>query len=102
MPSTRQTPGAIAHALSVLRDAGFAVVGPVRYLTVADAAGALAVSGTTIRKWVREGRFPGASMLPGGDLRIPASDLEAIAQAGRLAGPTRRPLLRGVEEEAAA
>lgn len=100
MPSTRQTPEAIAHALSVLRDAGFAVVGPVRYVTVADAAAALAVSGTTIRKWVREGRLPGASMLPGGDLRIPASDLEALAQAGRLAGPTRRPLLR--PEEAAA
>lgn len=90
MPRTLQSADQIAQAVQVLRDAGFVFAGPVRYLTVRDAAAALSVSGTTIRKWISEGRLPRTSMLPGGDLRVDAGDVEALAAAGRLAGPSRR------------
>ena len=76
----------VLRALEVLRSAGFVFVAPkaLRLVSVAEAAAMLSVSGSTIRQWQRLGRLPGAAMLPGGDLRIPVGDLEAIVAAGRL------------------
>jgi len=36
-------------------------------------------------KWVREhlGLFPGAWRMPGGEIRVPARDVEALAEAGK-------------------
>lgn len=51
-----------------------------RFLSVAQAAVALGVSGPTIRRWVAEQRL-GAVQVGGRDgiLRIPASELERLA-----------------------
>jgi len=76
----------VLRAVETLRGAGFLLVAPrpLRLLSVGAAAELLSVSTTTIRQWQRAGRLPGATMLPGGDLRIPMADIEAIIAAGRL------------------
>ena len=79
----------VLRAVETLRAAGFvfappAPAGGARLLTVEDAADRMSVSSSTIRAWVRRGLIPSATMLPGGDLRIPQSDLERIEESGRL------------------
>jgi len=78
----------VLRAVETLRAAGF-VFSPAsqpapRLLTVDAAADRLSVSASTIRSWLKRGLLPHATMLPGGDLRIPVGDLEAIVAAGRL------------------
>lgn len=77
----------VLRAVETLRAAGF-VFGPpaggARLLTVEDAADRMSVSSSTIRAWVRRGLLPSATMLPGGDLRIPQSDLDRLVESGRL------------------
>ena len=77
----------VLRAVETLRAAGFVFAPPAggaRLLTVEDAADRMSVSSSTIRAWVRRGLLPLATMLPGGDLRIPQSDLERIEESGRL------------------
>ena len=77
----------VLRAVETLRAAGFVFAPPAggaRLLTVEDAADRMSVSSSTIRAWVRRGLLPSATMLPGGDLRIPQSDLERIEESGRL------------------
>jgi excisionase family DNA binding protein len=76
----------VLRAVETLRDAGFVFAAPptTRLLTVDAAADRMSVSASTIRAWVRRDLLPGATMLPGGDLRIPVADLERIEQTGRL------------------
>jgi len=79
------TPEVVA-AIETLRSAGFLFASPrhLRLVSVRAAGAMLSVSASTVRLWQRQGRFPGATMLPGGDLRIPVQDIEALASAGRL------------------
>lgn len=80
-------PSDVVRAVQTLRAAGFVFAAPAggsRLLTVDNAADRMSVSSSTVRAWVRRGLLPGATMLPGGDLRIPQSDLERIEEAGRL------------------
>ena len=74
------------RAVETLRAAGFVFAPPVgaRLLTVDAAADRMSVSASTIRAWVRRGLLPSATMLPGGDLRIPVADLERVEESGRL------------------
>jgi excisionase family DNA binding protein len=76
----------VLRAVETLRAAGFVFAAPAgaRLLTVDAAADRMSVSASTIRAWVRRDLLPGATMLPGGDLRIPVADLERIEEAGRL------------------
>ena len=55
-----------------------------RFLTVAQAAVALGVSGPTIRRWVRGGRL-GAVQIGGetGVLRVPEAELERLIAEAR-------------------
>jgi excisionase family DNA binding protein len=59
-----------------------------RFLTVAQAAVALGVSGPTIRRWVAEQRL-GAVQVGGADgvLRIPVDVIERLAAEAREATP---------------
>jgi len=51
----------------------------VDLLTPKTAAGELKVSVSTMRRWVAEGRVPGASRTPGGrGIRIPANRLDEL------------------------
>jgi len=55
-----------------------------RFLTVAQAAVALGVSGPTIRRWISEGRL-GAIQVggPDGVLRVPEAELERLVADAR-------------------
>jgi excisionase family DNA binding protein len=57
----------------------------LRLLTVAQVAGALAVCRHTVRRWIARGHFPGALVLPGGDVRIPVTELERFQARQALA-----------------
>lgn len=51
------------------------------FVSAFKAAKQLGVSGTTILKWVAEGRFPNAMVFPGAirqTVRIPMSDIERL------------------------
>jgi excisionase family DNA binding protein len=55
-----------------------------RFLTVAQAAAALGVSGPTVRRWVRAGRVVGVQVGgPDGVLRIPVDELERLVAEAR-------------------
>jgi excisionase family DNA binding protein len=55
-----------------------------RFLTVAQAAVALGVSGPTIRRWVRDGHLVGVQIGgPDGVLRIPEAELERLVADAR-------------------
>lgn len=54
-----------------------------KYYSALKAASLLGVSGTTIIRWVEEGRFPNVLKYEGADratIRIPQSDIDAIKQ----------------------
>jgi excisionase family DNA binding protein len=57
----------------------------VQLLTVAQVAQALAVCRHTVRRWIGRGHFPGALVLPGGDVRIPLVELERFQARQALA-----------------
>lgn len=57
----------------------------LRLLTVAQVAGALAVCRHTVRRWIARGHFPGALVLPGGDVRVPLAELERFQARQALA-----------------
>ena len=57
----------------------------VRLLTVAQVAEALQVCRHTVRRWIARGHFPGALVLPGGDVRVPLVELERFQQRQALA-----------------
>jgi excisionase family DNA binding protein len=57
----------------------------LRLLTVAQVAAALAVCRHTVRRWIARGHFPGAIVLPGGDVRVPLAELERFQQRQALA-----------------
>ena len=57
----------------------------LRLLTVAQVAEALAVCRHTVRRWIARGHFPGAIVLPGGDVRVPLAELERFQQRQALA-----------------
>lgn len=56
-----------------------------------------AVRPATVQKWVREGRFPGASRLPNGAIRIPKAEAELVLlsveapESARIASPADQP-----------
>lgn len=77
-------PHELAQASAVLARAGWVVVAPSvrRWMTVRDVATTLSVGQSTVRRWIRDGLLPGATLLPGGDLRVPAGDVDALAQRG--------------------
>jgi excisionase family DNA binding protein len=59
-----------------------------RFVSVAEAAISLGVTVNTIRRWVRDGRLQATQ--PGGEqgvLRIPAAELERLADRARQTGP---------------
>ena len=59
-----------------------------KFLSVSEVALSLGVSINTVRRWVRDGHLQAAQ--PGGEqgvLRIPAAELERLADRGRQAGP---------------
>ena len=47
-------------------------------LTTSEVAARLAVSPKTVRRWVERGYLPNAVQPPGGHVRIPESDVEAM------------------------
>lgn len=57
----------------------------VQLLTVAQVATALAVCRHTVRRWIGRGHFPGAIVLPGGDVRVPLVELERFQARQALA-----------------
>jgi hypothetical protein len=59
-----------------------AIFGQKKHLSLAGVAENLSVSVRYVRDHMEE--FPGAFRLPGGDIRIPARDVEALAMAGRI------------------
>lgn len=74
----------VAHALEVLKRAGFSLsepVRPFRSVTIAEAAERLACS----QDWVRDNlaEFRGAWRL-GSAIRLPEEDLEAVARRRRI------------------
>lgn len=79
------TPAAIelSAALRLLQQAGAVFSLPVaQHLSVSEAAARLDFS----PRWVKEhlAEFPNAWRAPGGELRIPARDIEALAKRCRL------------------
>jgi excisionase family DNA binding protein len=57
----------------------------LRLLTVGQVAAALAVCRHTVRRWIARGHFPGAIVLPGGDVRVPLAELERFQARQALA-----------------
>jgi excisionase family DNA binding protein len=59
-----------------------------RFLTVAQAATTLGVSGPTVRRWVRDGHLVGVQVGgPDGVLRIPVDELERLIAEAREGTP---------------
>lgn len=55
-----------------------------RYVTVNALAERLSVHIETVRRWIRDGKFPNAIKLPDGrEWRIPESDVQAFIEAGK-------------------
>ena len=77
------TPWEIASAADTLRAAGFviAVQPALQLLTPEETARVLKVHVKWVKCYSKE--FPGILRLPGGHLRIPASDLRAFLARGR-------------------
>jgi hypothetical protein len=90
------TPWQIVHAVDTLTMAGARFTlepgHPVRVVSAAAAAEVLDVSVAWVRDHMEE--FPGAVRLPGGLVRIPVRDLEALLARNRLP----RPVLRQASE----
>ena len=73
----------VGQAFAVLRDAGAVFSLPVAsHLSVSEAAARLDFSVRWIKEHIAE--FPNAWRAPGGELRIPARDIEALAKRCRL------------------
>ena len=77
----------IVRAVDTLRAAGAVVVlsgradAAIRFLTREEVAEALALSVSWVRQ--HESEFPNRVKVPGGDVRIPLSDLEAAIERWR-------------------
>lgn len=56
------------------------------WLTTSEAGERLGVTRWTIHGWAEQGYFPGAISAPGGRLRIPACDVEALLERWRSGG----------------
>ena len=50
------------------------------FISVADAAARLSVADQTVRRWLKSGIIRKYQRLPGGQFRIPVSELERILQ----------------------
>lgn len=74
----------VEQAIATLKEAGavFSVSVGEGHLALGEASRRLDCS----PKWIREhlAEFPNAWRMPGGELRIPAKDVEALAQRNRL------------------
>ena len=81
------SPWEICRAVDTLRSAGCVVVlsgraaGAVRFLTREEVAEALQLSVSWVRQ--HEEEFPNRIKVPGGDVRIPLSDVEAAIERWR-------------------
>lgn len=53
---------------------------PLRWLSVAETATRLGVSGPTVRRWVHGGRLKAVQVAEQGVLRIPESELDRLAE----------------------
>lgn len=71
------------QAIQILVAAGAVFSLPVqRHLTTAQAAALLGTSVWYVRNHISE--FPNAWRMPGGDIRIPTRDVEALANRNRI------------------
>jgi len=72
----------VVTALRVLRDAGAVLVVPgQRHLSLGEAARLLDCSTKYLREHLVD--FPNAWRMPGGEIRIPAGDIDGLAKRGR-------------------
>jgi hypothetical protein len=73
----------VADAIRTLSEAGAVFSVPAdRHLSPTEAAKVLDCSVWYVRKHLDE--FPGAWRMPGGDIRIPSRDVEALAKRNRI------------------
>lgn len=75
----------MSHTRTAKPAAATEIPARLRLLTVAQVAASLAVCRHTVRRWIARGHFPGAIVLPGGDVRVPLAELERFQQRQALA-----------------
>jgi hypothetical protein len=73
----------LKQAIATLSEAGAVFsIPPGRHLSLAQAGARLDCSAKYLREHLRE--FPNAWRLPGGEIRIPERDVDALADRGKL------------------
>jgi len=84
----KPTPWDVVRAVEILRDMGFCMLLPnnaignkLKQVTVDEASEIVNFSKSWVRAHMEE--FPNASRAPGGDVRIPISDIEAALDRWR-------------------